>query len=155
MVKACKCSMNIAFHCNVNVTRVIVPVKIEAAIFRACPINGDVVIVFERVNEMLGIGFGEIFDAKVVNAKGECGGSRGMFPKARGEFDGFVAKRFEVLDKVIESDETCFFEAIQAFAHFKIDVAIVVDLKLVFGKNFLRDGCSQNADIMVEGKWGA
>ena len=112
MVKACECSMYIAFHCNVDVTRVIVPVKIQSAIFRARPINGDVVIVFERVNEMLGIGFGEIFDSKVVNAKCECGGSRGMFPKARGKFDGFVAKRCEVLDKVSKGDETCFFEAI-------------------------------------------
>ena len=30
-----------------------------------------------------------------------------------------------------------------------------MDVKVVFGKNFLGDGSGQNADIMVEVKWGA
>jgi hypothetical protein len=57
-----------SLHRDVDVSFVIVPVKGETAVEFAGPVDGQFVIGADGINEMLGIGFGEVLDAKVVDA---------------------------------------------------------------------------------------
>ena len=49
----------------------VVPFEVDAAVSVALPIGGDGIVLRETVNEVLGIRFVNIFDAEVVNNKGE------------------------------------------------------------------------------------
>ena len=52
----------------------------------------------EGVDEVLGIGFGEVFNAEIVDAEDEGGASGFVAPKARSEWHGCVAIGCQLLD---------------------------------------------------------
>jgi hypothetical protein len=63
-------TLYIVLHGDVNVAFGVVPVEVQTAVEVAFPINGGFVVVVDGVDEMEGIGFGEVFYSEVVNA--EC-----------------------------------------------------------------------------------
>ena len=54
--------------------------EVESAIFCAFVVDGDIIGAFKSVDEMEGVVFGMVFDAKVVNAKAEFRWSCCMCP---------------------------------------------------------------------------
>ena len=64
---------------------VLVPVEREAAVEGAGPFDGETVVGLEGVDEVLSIGFGEIFDAEVVDTEDEGGAYGLLTPKAWSE----------------------------------------------------------------------
>jgi hypothetical protein len=132
MVELQEGSVDIAWHGDIDVSFVIVPVKGETAVEFAGPVDSQFVIGFDGIDEMQGIGFGEILDAKVIEAEKESDGAFGaMAPEAWGEGHGFVAMRGQFFDELVESDDTGFLEAVHATTDFEIDVAIVGDVDVV------------------------
>ena len=82
MVELFECSSYIAWHGDVNISFVIVPVKGETAVQFSGPVDNQVVVGFDGFNGMRGVGFGEIFHAEVVDAESEGGVLRAMAPEA-------------------------------------------------------------------------
>ena len=64
---------NVGGHRNVNIALGIVPVEGEATVELASPVKGEFIVGVDGVDEVLSIGFGKIFDAKIVNTKCESG----------------------------------------------------------------------------------
>jgi hypothetical protein len=91
MIAFCEGTRDIAWHGDVNMTSTVVPVKSEAAVEGAGPVDGEFVVVFDGADEMESVEFGVILDAKVVNAEDTCGLSGAMAPETWGERHGFVA----------------------------------------------------------------
>ena len=81
------------------------PVQGEFSVKRTGPICGDFVVGLERINKMVRIFFGEIFDAKIVNAKGECGGSCSVEPESWSMWGEFVSVWGEVANKLVKGDD--------------------------------------------------
>ena len=84
---------------------------------------------FDGIDEMLGVGFGEVLDAEVVDTKDEGCAFGAMSPEAGGEGHGFVAVGRELFDELVEGDDTSFFEAAHASADFETHVAVVGDVR--------------------------
>ena len=53
----------------------VVPAQDESAVQGTGPIYDDSVVGFERIYQVVRVLFGKIFDAEIVNAQGERGGS--------------------------------------------------------------------------------
>ena len=45
---------------------VVVPLKIDVVIVRACPILGDFIVFDEDVTKVVGMVFADVFDAKII-----------------------------------------------------------------------------------------
>ena len=58
------------------------PVQGEYTVQGTVPTRGDFLVGIERINKVVRVFFGKIFDAKIVNAQGECGGSCSVAPEA-------------------------------------------------------------------------
>ena len=71
MVVLGECSVNIIMHGNVNVFLVIVPLQIHAAIGVTGPVDGALIIGLYGRNKVFCVSFGEVFDAKVIDAESE------------------------------------------------------------------------------------
>jgi hypothetical protein len=72
---------NIVGHGQVDESSCLMPVKGESDVGRAGPIDGEIVAGGEGIEEMLGISFGEVLDAKIVNRKREGCRFGGMTPE--------------------------------------------------------------------------
>ena len=156
MLEALESSTDITLHGNVDPTLGIVPIEVEAAVKITTPIDRGLVILLNGVDEVEGIGFGEVFHTKVVDAKGERGRTGGMFPQTRSELHRCVPERLQVFNQVLESDKTCFLQTIDTLTGLKVRVAIVFDADLrVFLQNFGREERGRDTDILVIGKGGA
>mgnify|MGYP007008176553 CR=1 FL=1 len=79
----------------------------------------------------MGVGFGEVLDAEVVDTKDESCAFGAMSPEAGGEGHGFVAVGRKLLDELVEGYDTGFFEAVHSSADFETCVAVVSDVDIV------------------------
>ena len=64
----------------------------------AVEIDGDVVVFFEAVDEMVSMGLADYFDSEVVDDKVEGDGTGDVAEKSRGVAGGNIAIFGEVLD---------------------------------------------------------
>ena len=64
----------------------VVPIKVNAQVFGARPIMRDGVVCGEDTHEVFGMLLADIFDAKIVNAKGERDRPPLVHPKSWSEF---------------------------------------------------------------------
>ena len=131
MVELQECLFDVAGHGDINVAFVVVPIDSEAAVEVAGPVDGEFVVGFDGIDEMLGVGFGKVLDAEVVYAEDEGGGLGAMAPEAGGEGHGFVAVGCEFFDELVERDDVGFLEAVHTATDFEIDVAVVGDVDVV------------------------
>ena len=60
-------AVDVSWHMDVDPAFSVVPVEIEVVVEGSFPINGDFVLLLEGVDEMVCVGFGELFDSKVIN----------------------------------------------------------------------------------------
>ena len=61
-------------------------------------INGEVIVFFEALDEMVSMGLANDFDSKVINDKVEGGGTGDVAEKTRGVAGGNIAIVIKVLD---------------------------------------------------------
>ena len=131
MVEFCECSVDIAGHGDVDVSFAVMPIEGQAAIQCAGPVDCDIIIRLEGVDEMHCIGFGVVLDAKVVNAENESGSFGAVSPKAGSKRHWFIAVRGQFCDELVESNDAGFLETVHASSDFEIDVAVVGNLDVV------------------------
>ena len=103
----------------------------ESVVKGTGPIRGDFLFGIEFINKLLCVLFGAIFDAKIVNAQGDCGGSCSVEREARIILGGFVYVWGKVSNKLVETDESCLFEAIHAALYLKVYKTIGGDVHVV------------------------
>jgi hypothetical protein len=125
MVEFFEGASDIAWHGDINIAFVVVPVEGEAAVQFSVPVDGQVVVRFDGFDEMHGVGFGEIFHAEIVDAKSERGALCAMVPETWGERHGFVSSWFQFLDELVDSENAGFLEAVHAATDFEVDVAVI------------------------------
>ena len=61
-------------------TPLIIPIQVEAAVEGTRPIDGDGVVVLDRLDEVESVGLGKRLDPKIIHTQGEGGGPGAMFP---------------------------------------------------------------------------
>ena len=59
----------------------VVPVNFEAKVAGSGPIDDECIFIGNGREEVIGIHFVEILDAKVINGKSECGATGGVAPE--------------------------------------------------------------------------
>ena len=79
-------------HGNVASRSRLIPMNVETIEQGAGPIHGDGVLFLEGLDQVVSIFFAGIFDAKVVNDKGEGDVTRRMLPEGRGVGDRRISK---------------------------------------------------------------
>ena len=145
MVEFFECSSYVAWHGDVDISLIIVPVEGESTVQFSSPVDSQVVMSFDGFDKMRGVGFLEIFHAEVVDAESERGALRAMVREAWCEQHWFVSGRFQFLNKLVESEDASFFEAVHAATDFEVGVAIAGDgngVSVVVPDFFRNDGWS-------------
>jgi hypothetical protein len=77
-------------HLNIDKPFVVMPIESEAKVAGISPVFGDGVPQGKGIEEVIGIGDVEIFDAKIINCKGEGQRTSSVSPETRGMSDGEV-----------------------------------------------------------------
>jgi hypothetical protein len=120
--EALQCAGNVAGHREINVVFFIVPVECEANVTVASPILGTFVFLVDDGNEVVDVLF--VSDAKAVNDQGEHEVAVEMFSQAGGHRAWYLAKRGKEFAESVVGKLAGLWEAIHAFAHLSVDVAI-------------------------------
>ena len=127
------------------------PVQGESSVKGTGPIPGDFVVGIERINKMVRVFFGKIFDTEIVNAQGDRGGSCSVAPEAWSTWGGFVSVWGEVANELVKGDDSCLFEAIHAALYFKVYKTVGDDGDVVAWiiPHFLGNHLWEDADVLV------
>jgi hypothetical protein len=96
MVDFFKCLSYVAWHRDVDISLIIVPVEGKSTVQFSGPVDS---LGFDGFDEMRGIGFLQIFHNEVADSESERGVLRAMAPEAWCERHGFVSSRFQYLNK--------------------------------------------------------
>ena len=107
------------------------------------PIDAGGVQKLERVQEVLGIGFVDILDPKVVHNEGESEGAGAMGPNARRDGYRGIAVRPEELDETIIGEAPGLGQAVYALSNLDVDMTVVNKLGEVILEH---DGIGNNTD---------
>jgi hypothetical protein len=83
---------------------------------------------FKGINEMLGVGFGEALGTEIVHTQDKGGAFNAMAPEARSEWHRFASMWRQLLEELVESQDTCLVEAAEAATNFFLNAAIVGDV---------------------------
>ena len=89
-------------------------------------IHGDGVLFLEGLYQVISIFFSGIFDAEVVNDKGEGDVTRCMLPEVRGAGDRCISKLGKVDFQSVISDAAVSFQTRHAFVDLYIDPQVVL-----------------------------
>ena len=96
------------------------PVQDESAVKGTGPICGAFVVGLERIDKVVCVLFGEIFDAGTVNEQGERGGSCNVATEAWNMWVRFVSVWGKVANELAEENDSCLFEAIHTALYLKV-----------------------------------
>ncbi len=119
-----QCVRDVPSHGEIHVVLVVVPVEREADVTVASPILGTFVFLVDDGNEVVDVLFVSVSDAKIVNNQGEHEVAVEMFPQAGGHRVWYIAKRGKEFVEPVVGKLAGLWEAIHAFAHLSVDVAI-------------------------------
>ena len=87
--------LDIVGHGDINVWSglgSVIPIKGKATVSGAGPVNSHIIVFFYGCDEMLGVGFTEVFDTKVIHTE-----------RKRGSFCGMGSQSWSLLAGVISS----------------------------------------------------
>ena len=73
---------DVSRHGDVDITLGVVPLQGESAVQGTGPIYVDFVVGLDQNNKVVRVFFGKIFDAEIINARGERGWSYSVAPEA-------------------------------------------------------------------------
>ena len=107
---------------------------------------------------MISVGFAKIFDAKIIDGKSEGGRTSAVAPEPRGKAKRSIAIGGKVCFELIIAKNTGLFEAIHAFADFKIYISLgikVVRGEVLFFQDFVRDIPAIDSHILKKNQVGA
>ena len=150
VLKACAGFGDIVGHGEVNGSFGVVPIEMDAAEDFPFTVDGDVIVFFETVDEMVGVGLANNFDAKVVNDKIEGCGAGDVAEESGGVASGNVAISGEVLDEFDVGESSSLGKTVHACANFG-EESIVFDegSKIVFVHYIIRNGPGGNVEVLI------
>ena len=134
----------------------IVPGKIDAGIFLACPVCGVVVMCEQSLEKMIRVVFVGVLNAEVVEDQDEDERSPVVSPEA-GHNCTLVGSMFgETGGQQVIGKFAGFLEAVDTFIHFEVDPFTVgISRDVVFINKFLRDVGEFDLDVFWAVKWQA
>ena len=83
----------------------VMPIKGKATVFGAVPVNGHIIVLFDGCDEMVGLGFTEIFNTKVIHAERKCCSFCGMGPQSWSLLAGVISSWGKFADKLFECND--------------------------------------------------
>ena len=83
--------VDVSWHVDVDPAFILVPVESKAAVEGAFQIDGGFLVLLEVVDEMVCVGFGELFDSKVIDTEGKHCSAGAVLPQSSGVWHGFVS----------------------------------------------------------------
>ena len=106
---------------------------------------------------MISIFFAKIFDAKVVNNKGEGDVTRCMIPEGRGAGDRRISKLGEGYFRPVIGNAAGLFETLHAFADLHVDPTVGEDedAQVVLLDDIVREEIQGKFHVLVSGHVGA
>ena len=110
-------------HGYVDVIARVVPFDGKATVLAARWVDGDGVIILERVEELSGVVGGEELDSEVIYSEGEGGRHGYVGPKTRGVGHRSVVVGLEVADKALVGDDAGFLEYVHLLSDIHVDIA--------------------------------
>ena len=116
--------MEIFGHGDVTGVCSVVPVDGESAEEGTNPVEGDGVEFMEVLDEVVGVLFSNVLDAKVVYNKGEEYGFGVVLPQRRGSGYRGETELGEVSFESVDGDAVGLLEAGHAFSDLKVDLAV-------------------------------
>ena len=105
MLETVECSCDVAREGHVDNSLGVVPLESETAVETAGPVSGDGVLGAEAVEQMFGMFFANILDAKVVDNQTEGDGSGLMGEETWNTLGLDVSRGFQVLDEAVVSQD--------------------------------------------------
>ena len=73
--------LDVPEHGDMDFSSNVVPIKVDAQVLGACPIMRDCVVRRQDAHEVFGMLVTHIFDARIIDAKGERDGSPLVYSK--------------------------------------------------------------------------
>ena len=138
-------------HGNVHVPGRIIPFQRESKVTGAGPVFGECISILESSEEMIGVGFGKVFDAKIVNCKSESGSPGLVLPETRSVTYWGVAVGRQMGFELVVRKDTGFFKAIHAFAYLKIHITFGVKVctgEFIFVDNSVWHVLAMNSHVL-------
>ena len=129
----------------------IVPFEVDTAEAFAFPVDVNLLImVAEALDQMVGMLFANVFDAKVINDKAEADWVPLVAPKARSVSYGGVTIVAQEVDELLFGEYARLWKAIHATAYFSIDFAFVGScVKIVKVNDFQWDEVDRDEHILI------
>ena len=116
--------LDVPKHEGVDFSSNVIPIKVDAQVICARPKMRDGVVRGQDAHEVFGMLLADIFDAKIVDAKGERDGSLLVHPKTWSEFGLCVAFVVEPFFKQLMCQDSCLWQALHALLDLKIDISV-------------------------------
>ena len=110
-------------HGDVDIFFWVVSIDGQSAVLAARWVDGDGVMLSERIEEVGGVVGGEELDVKVVYIEDEGGGKDRMVPKATGIFHRGVPMALEVSYKAFLGNDADFLDSIHPLYDLDVDIA--------------------------------
>jgi len=92
---------DVAFNGETACAFGVIPCKVDADVFLACPVFCDGIVMLENSLEVLGVVFANIFNTKVIDNEEECDGASLVSPQPWGGFGLVVALGVESFSKEV------------------------------------------------------
>ena len=67
MLEFVECRLNVSWHRQRDVAFVIIPIQCDTATQASCPISGHLVVLGQRVAQVICVFFADALDTKVIN----------------------------------------------------------------------------------------
>lgn len=126
MFEAVEEPINVAGHGNINIPFRIIPIKLETTVVLASPVDGDIIKLFQCMDEMVSIGMIVVLYTEVVDAKTEECLSSFVFPHPNGMRNRVVPKGCKVRFELFVRENGCLLQAVHSFINLEVHIVIVV-----------------------------
>ena len=142
-------------HGDVDVVFWVFPIDGHSAVIAARWVDGDGLMLSDRIKDVGGIVGGEELDTKVFYSEGEGGGKGRMVPKSRSIFHRGVPMGLEVAYMVFVGDDAGFLEPIYPISDINVDVsAWVRDVEDgVFNNHLVWNVLDMDPHVLGVGHW--
>jgi hypothetical protein len=127
----------------------VVPVKHEAKVSRASPIDVDLVVLLEYAGKIFNVFLVDVLYSKVVNNKGEADWAPIMTPISWCDLALLVPCLEEALGEEVLSNNAGLREAVHPALHFSEKVAICIVTESVFIDDVLGEQFQFHSEVLV------
>ena len=103
------------------------PFKSEITEVTTFNVDGNLVILAERLDEVLKVFGSIIFNTKVVNTEGKENGSTFVAPDTIGGFEGVITVAGKTSDQLLVGKNCCLFQIIDTFFYLTEDITVGVN----------------------------